>query len=224
MERYVSVKEIEEAALSMLPKSAKDYYRSGATEEHSLAENKNAFQRLRIRPKCMTGVSKWDLSTTVLGARVNLPVGIAPTAMQRMAHPEGEIANAKAAEEEGVIFTLSTIATTSIEEVAAAAPRATKWFQLYIYNDRDVTKNLVLRAEKAGFKAIVLTVDTPLFGLRRADIKNQFTLPPHLKFANFDGHLADRINSAESGSGLNEYVNSLFDKSLTWDDIIWLKR
>ncbi|XP_013148661.1 PREDICTED: hydroxyacid oxidase 1 [Papilio polytes] len=223
MEKYISVKELEEAAASVLPKAARDYYKSGATDEHTLQENKRAFQRLRIRPKCLVGLTDCNLRTTVLGNEVSMPVGISPTAMQRMAHPDGEIANAKAAEKEGVIFTLSTLATSSIEEVAKAAPRAVKWFQLYIYNDREVTRNLVLRAERAGFKAIALTVDTPVFGLRRADVHNRFSLPRHLRLSNFEGFLSTKIHSSGEGSGLNAYINNLFDKSLTWDEIKWLR-
>ncbi|CAH0600299.1 unnamed protein product [Chrysodeixis includens] len=223
MDKYVSVKDIEDAALQILPKPARDYYKSGATDEQTLLENKLAFQRLRIRPKCLIGVGKCDLRTSALGHEVSLPVGISPTAMQRMAHPDGELANAKAAQAERTIYTLSTIATSSIEEVAQAAPDAIKWFQLYIYNDREVTKNLVLRAEKAGFKAIALTVDTPLFGIRRADVRNKFTLPPHLRLANFEGILSTKIQSTGSGSGLNKYVENLFDKTLTWDEVKWLR-
>lgn len=153
-----------------------------------------------------------------------MPVGIAPTAMQRMAHPEGECANARAAQAMGTIFTLSTIATSSIEEVAEAAPNALKWFQLYIYKDREVTKDLVKRAEKAGFKALVLTVDAPMFGLRLADIKNKFSLPPHLRLANFEGTKSTDINKKNAkGSGLNAYVNSLFDATLEWKDVEWLQ-
>ncbi|XP_028043353.1 hydroxyacid oxidase 1 [Bombyx mandarina] len=223
MEKYVSVKDLEEAALRLLPKSVRDYYKSGATEEQTLGENKKAFQRLRISPKCLVGVNNCDLRTTVLGNEISMPIGISATAMQRMAHPDGELANVKAAAKEQTIFMLSTIATSSIEEVANAAPDATKWFQLYIYNDREVTKNLVLRAEKHGFKAIALTVDTPLFGLRRADVRNKFTLPRHLRLANFDGILSTKIHNTNNGSGLNEYVQNLFDKSVTWNDIKWLK-
>ncbi|XP_026764192.2 2-Hydroxyacid oxidase 1 [Galleria mellonella] len=223
MEKYLSVKDLENAAIELLPKTARDYYKSGATEEQTLTENRKAFQRLRIRPKCLIGVDSTDLRTTVLGHEVSMPVGISPTAMQRMAHPDGELANVKAAQAEKTIYTLSTIATSSIEEVAEAAPHGIKWFQLYIYNDRDVTKKLVLRAEKAGYKAIALTVDTPLFGIRRADVRNRFTLPPHLKLANFEGELANKINRSDSGSGLTEYVKNLFDKSLTWNEIKWLR-
>ena len=121
----------------------------------------------------MTDVSKRSLETKVLGQTVSMPVGVAPTAMQKMAHPEGECATAKAAEEAGTLFILSTISTSSIEEVAAAAPNGLMWFQLYIYKDRAVTQDLVKRAERAGFKAIVLTVDAPYFGRRLPDIRNK---------------------------------------------------
>jgi (S)-2-hydroxy-acid oxidase len=117
---------------------------------------------------------------------------------------------------------LSTISTSSIEEVARAAPKLTKWFQLYIYKDRSVTKSLVKRAENAGFKGLVVTVDTPFFGTRIADSRNNFNLPPHLTLANFDSDKAIMTNKDSEKSGLNEYANSLFDASLTWKDIQWL--
>ncbi|KAK2583749.1 hypothetical protein KPH14_009662 [Odynerus spinipes] len=129
----------------------------------------------------------------------------------------------RAAEAAGTIFILSTISTSSIEEVAEAAPRCIKWFQLYVYSDRSVTLNLVRRAEKAGFKALVLTVDAPIFGDRRADLRNKFSLPQHLRLANFEGDLSSRVTIARMGSGLNEYVSDLFDASLSWKDIAWLK-
>ncbi|GAB1868969.1 Hydroxyacid oxidase 1 [Camponotus japonicus] len=129
-----------------------------------------------------------------------------------------------AAQAAGTIFILSTISTSSIEEVAEAAPNGIKWFQLYIYKDRNVTLNLIRRAERAGFKALVFTIDAPFFGDRRPDIKNKFALPSHLRFANFEGELSQRINSAKIDSGLSEYVNSLFDATLSWDDVKWLKR
>lgn len=136
---------------------------------------------LRIRPRVLRDVSHRDLSTSVLGLNLSMPLGIAPTAMQRMAHPDGEVGNARAAGKCGIVFTLSTIATSSIEELGEKAPNTQKWFQLYIYRDRELTKRLVERAETAGFKALVLTVDAPIFGLRRADMRNKFTLPSHLR-------------------------------------------
>ncbi|KAK0179654.1 hypothetical protein PV327_005388 [Microctonus hyperodae] len=128
----------------------------------------------------------------------------------------------KAAEAVGTIFIQSTISTCSVEEIAKAAPNAIKWFQLYVYYDRDITLDLIKRIEHAGFKAIVLTVDTPIFGVRRADVRNKFVLPSHLKLANFNGNLSTKINNAKAGSGLNEYVTNLFDDSLSWQDIDWL--
>ncbi|KAJ9591427.1 hypothetical protein L9F63_002033, partial [Diploptera punctata] len=221
--QFVCVSDYERHAFNLLPKNALDYYRSGAGEEFTLSLNRDAFRRLRIRPRCMRDVSRRNLSSTVLGCNVSMPVGVAPTAMQRMAHPDGECANARAVGAMGGIFILSTLSTSSLEEVAAAAPETIKWFQLYIYNDRDVTRKLVERAEKAGYKALVLTVDAPMFGIRNADVRNKFTLPPHLSLANFEGHKATDVNKSEAGSGINEYVKKLFDQSLTWNDVMWLK-
>eukprot|EP00095_Tigriopus_kingsejongensis_P000169 maker-scaffold487_size158652-snap-gene-0.44 protein:Tk00169 transcript:maker-scaffold487_size158652-snap-gene-0.44-mRNA-1 annotation:"e3 ubiquitin-protein ligase rfwd2-like" len=217
--------DIEAHAHKVLPRNALDYYRSGADQMQTLHDNQKAFQRFRIAPKMLVDVSRRDLSNSVLGRSVNFPIGIAPTAMQRMAHPEGECASARAAQEMGTIFILSTIATSSIEEVAQAAPRARKWFQLYIYKDREVTKDLVLRAEKAGYEALVLTVDAPFFGRRLADIRNKFQLPAHLNMANFVGlgDLATKAGTSGGGSGINNYVASLFDQTLSWKDVAWLK-
>ncbi|CAH0557317.1 unnamed protein product [Brassicogethes aeneus] len=224
MSNLVCIQDYENHAYSVLPRNALDYYRSGAGQQETLLDNRRAFSRYKIRPRCLQDVSKRDLSTTVLGQKVSMPIGIAPTAMQRMAHPEGECANVRAAQGLETVFTLSTISTSSIEEVAQAAPRALKWFQLYIYKDRQLTKNLVERAEKAGFKALVLTVDAPLFGLRLADMRNKFSLPSHLRMANFDGEKATKINNSPAkSSGLNEYVSALFDATLQWKDIEWLK-
>ncbi|XP_023953948.2 2-Hydroxyacid oxidase 1-like [Bicyclus anynana] len=220
MDKYISVKELEDAALASLPKAIREYYKSGAAEEYTLAENRRAFQRLRIRPKCLVGWTYCDLSTTVLGEKVTMPVGISPTAMQRMAHPDGETVNVKAAEAEGVIYILSIISTSSLEEVAQAAPNAIKWLQLYIYKDREMTRKFVSRAEQAGYKALVLTVDTPVFATRRSDVRNNFALPSHLRLANFN--LPPKKDSVKGG-GLATYMTNTFDKSLTWEGIRWLK-
>lgn len=223
MTNFVCVDDYEKYAINNLSPSVRDYYKSGAGEEHSLRWNREAFKRYRIRPRVLRDVSKRDISTIILGKKILMPLGVAPTAMQRMAHPDGECANARAAEAAGTIFILSTISTSSIEEIAEAAPKCIKWFQLYVYSDRNVTLNLVRRAEKAGFKALVLTVDAPIFGDRRADMRNKFSLPKNLRLANFEGDLSSRVTTSKEGSGLNEYVNALFDPSLTWKDIAWLK-
>ncbi|XP_074115593.1 hydroxyacid oxidase [Cotesia typhae] len=223
MEKFVSVDDYEKSALQILPKAVKDYYASGAGKEFSLQWNKDAFKSYKIRPKVLTNVLKCEIGTRILGEEISMPLGIAPTAMQGMAHLDGECATAKAAEQMKTIYIQSTISTNSIEEISKAAPNAIKWFQLYVFSNRQVTINLIRRVERAGYKAIVLTVDTPFFGVRRRDVKNRFALPRHLKLANFDGHLSSKINSADSGSGLNEYAVDQFDRSLSWEDIDWLK-
>lgn len=115
---------------------------------------------------------------------------------------------------------MSTLSTSSIEEVATTAPNAKKWFQLYIYRDRAITQSLVRRAENAGFKALVLTVDAPVFGSRRSDVRNKFNLPTHLQMANFIDD--KKIVQSAGGSGINEYVAKQFDPSLNWKDVEWL--
>ncbi|XP_063224291.1 uncharacterized protein LOC134532051 [Bacillus rossius redtenbacheri] len=219
----VCLQDYERHAHRHLDRNALDYYRSGAGDEYSLGLNQTSFRSYRIRPRCLVDVSRVDLSARALGAAVSLPVGISPTAMQRMAHPDGECATARAAGEAGTVFILSTLSTSSVEEVAAAAPDTTKWFQLYIYKDRELTRQLVKRVEAAGFRALVLTVDAPVFGIRRSDVRNQFKLPPHLTLANFTGLHATDVNESKGGSGINEYVLSLFDPALCWDDVAWLK-
>ena len=223
-ESPVCLEDFERHAAKVLNANALDYYRSGAHEENSLRESRRAFARLRLLPRMLRDVRVRDLSTRILGQDISLPVCIAPTAMQRMAHPDGETATARAAAAEGTIMTLSTIATSSIEEVATAAPAGLRWFQLYIYKDRRITESLVRRAEAAGFRALVLTVDTPMFGQRWADNRNRFQLPPHLRMANFaaEGVSGNRANKSEKESGLNEYASSLFDPGLMWDDVKWL--
>ncbi|XP_033228770.1 hydroxyacid oxidase 1-like isoform X2 [Belonocnema kinseyi] len=216
MKKFVCVNDYEEQALKVLTPLARDYYKDGAGEEISLKLNKEAFNKIRILPRMLRDVTKVDLSTTVLGEKVSMPLGIAPTALQRMAHPDGECANAKAAEAAGTIFTLSTISTSSIEEVAAAAPKATKWLQLYVFFDRNLTLELVHRAEKAGFKALVLTVDAPSFGDRRNEMRNNFNIPLHLKYANIEEY-------SIRNNVYNRPIHKLFDKSLSWEDVSWLK-
>lgn len=219
---FCCIDDFERLANSKLPKNWLDYYNSGACGQTTLALNKSAFLRLRIKPRMLRDVSHLDTSTTILGKKIPIPIGVSPTAMQRLACPEGEIANVKAVASIGSIYILSTLSTTSIEDVGATAPNAIKWYQLYIYKDRDITRQLVSRAEKMGFQAIVLTVDASVFGKRYADNKNKFSLPPHLELANLKG-LSKTGFQANSGSGLQNYVNSLFDSSLTWEDVKWLQ-
>ncbi|BES97478.1 unnamed protein product [Nesidiocoris tenuis] len=219
---FCCVDEFEQLAKNKLPKNWLDYYASGSCSETTLRLNKSAFLKLRIKPRMLRDVSKLECSTRILGNKIPIPIGVSPTAMQKLACPEGEIANVKAVASTKSIYILSTLSTTSIEDVAAAAPDTIKWFQLYIYKDREITRNLVSRAERAGFQALVLTVDASVFGKRYADCRNKFSLPPHLELANLKGISSSTFEGSE-GSGLQSYVNSLFDPTITWDDVKWLK-
>ncbi|KAA8524092.1 hypothetical protein F0562_010477 [Nyssa sinensis] len=216
-----NVSEYEAIAKQKLPKMVYDYYASGAEDQWTLQENRNAFSRILFRPRILIDVSKIDMATTVLGFKISMPIMIAPTAMQKMAHPEGEYATARAASAAGTIMTLSSWATSSVEEVASTGP-GIRFFQLYVYKDRNVVAQLVRRAERAGFKAIALTVDTPRLGRREADIKNRFTLPPFLTLKNFEGLDLGKMDQA-ADSGLASYVAGQIDRSLSWKDVKWLQ-
>ena len=215
--KLLNLHEYEAAAKENLSPMAFDYYVGGSDDEVTLRDNVRAFDRYRLRNRVMRDISERDLSTTVLGQKVSMPVLVAPTAFHRMAHPEGEVATAKAAGEAGTAMMLSTLSTSSIEEVAAAT--GLLWFQLYVYRDREETKNLVRRAEAAGYKAIVLTVDAQIWGVRERDVKNNFQLPDGLRIKNVIG--AEDFPDTE-GSGLAAYVTSLFDQTLSWQDLEWL--
>lgn len=231
----INVAEYERYAKSTLPKNAHDYYASGANDMITLRENRDAFGRLRIIPRALVNVSQINMKTTILGDQVESPILIAPTAMQCMAHPDGELATVRASHRLKTLMTLSSWSTKSIEDVANEAPACLRWFQLYVYKDRAVVEDLVRRAEKAGFKAFAVTVDTPILGRREADVKNKFALPDHLTMANFSNKDAEYASGPKSsgsgstggggggGSGLASYVSSLIDRTLTWDDIIWLR-
>ncbi|XP_043912482.1 hydroxyacid oxidase 1 [Protopterus annectens] len=223
-QKPVCVEDFEQIAKQILSKPVYDYYRSGAGNQQTLADNVSAFSRWTLNPRVLRDVSVLDTSTTVLGQRISMPICVAPTAMQRMAHPAGETATVRACRSQGTGMILSTWATSSIEEVAEAAPDAVRWLQLYIYKDREVTKSLVLRAEQAGFKGIFLTVDTPYLGRRFDDVRNRFKLPPHLSMKNFKSFdLAFSKSGYGEDSGLAVYVAESIDPSIKWEDISWLK-
>ncbi|XP_059665665.1 glycolate oxidase 1-like isoform X2 [Cornus florida] len=216
-----NVVEYEAIAKDKLPKMVYDFFASGAEDKWTLQENRNAFSRILFRPRTLIDVSKIDMNTTVLGFKISMPIMIAPTGMQKLAHPEGEYATARAASAAGTIMTLSTAATSSVEEVASTGP-GIRFFQLYVYKDRNLVAQLVKRAERAGFKAIALTVDTPRLGRREADIKNRFILPPHLTLKNFEGLDLGKIDRTDD-SGLASYVAGQIDRSLNWKDVKWLQ-
>jgi (S)-2-hydroxy-acid oxidase len=223
-----NIAEFERYAESVLPRNAWGYYASGSNDMITLRENRAAFSRLRLMPRILVDVERINTETTILGERVSMPLCLAPTAMQRMAHDEGEKATARASARHNTLMTLSSWSTISLEEVCEAAPKGLKWFQLYVYKDRAVTLELIKRAEKADYKALAITVDTPILGRREADLKNRFALPPHLTMGNFTkkggAHSSGPKSSGSEGSGLASYVASLIDKKLTWKDIDWVRK
>jgi 4-hydroxymandelate oxidase len=207
-----------ERARQVLDPVAYDYFVSGADDEVTLGENEAAWQRIRLLPKMLRDVSAVDPATTVLGQAIAAPIIVAPTAYHRLAHDEGEAATARGTAAAGTIMCVSTLATVSLEDVAAAAPAAPRWFQLYIRRDRSFTESLVARAKAAGYTALVVTVELPVFGRRWRDERNNFTLPEGLIMANLD----EPAPTVE-GSGLAAYAEAEFDRSLTFDDLTWLR-
>ncbi|HYU32237.1 MAG TPA: alpha-hydroxy acid oxidase [Thermoanaerobaculia bacterium] len=218
----INIFELEAIAREKLSREAYDYFASGAQDEVTLRENRAAFDRLSLAYRVLVDVSRRDLSTSVLGQPVALPVLVAPTAFQRLAHPEGELAIVRAAGAMGTVMALSTLSTTAVEEVVAAASGPV-WFQLYVYRDRKTTEALVRRAEAAGCRALVLTVDAPVIGRRERDVRNRFHLPPGLSAANLLPEGYGEMPAAEGDSGLAVYVSSLIDPALSWRDVVWLR-
>ena len=217
----INLAEFEAAAAGSLAPMVRDYYAAGAMDEITLRDNREAFDRIAIRYHVLAGVADRDLSTQVLGNRHDWPVLIAPTAFARLAHADGEAGVARAAAGAGVTQVLSTLSTTSLEDVAKAAPGGTRWFQLYVFKDRGVTADLVRRAEAAGYQAIVMTVDAPILGRRERDARNRFTLTDGLTAANLTSTMG-RVASDGADSGLFQYFATMIDPGLTWDDLAWL--
>lgn len=219
----INLFEYETLANQQLPQMARDYYASGAWDEITLRDNRVAFDRYKLRPRMLAGVSQRDLSTQVLGQFLPLPILIAPMAFQCLAHPDGEIATAKAAAKLGSVMVLSTLSTKSIEDVASFRTQTPQWFQLYVHRDRGLTRALVERAYAAGFQALCLTVDTPLVGRRERDTRNQFTLPPEMELANLSTLTDLEIPYKAGESGLFAYFAEQIDPGLTWADLAWLE-
>ncbi len=218
----INIFDLESVAKTKLTTLAYDYYASGACDEKTLLANMSAFQDIWLRPRMLVDVSNRDMSTTVLGHKVSAPILIAPAAFQGLAHADGELATARAAEKFGTTMILSTLSNHSIEEVRDAAA-GNLWFQLYVYKDKGVTKSLIERAEKAGYTALVLTVDSPLLGRRERDVRNKFNLPAGLVCKNFIGNYLEQLPGGSPDSGLAAYISSLYDTSLSWKDLLWFK-
>jgi L-lactate dehydrogenase (cytochrome) len=178
--RCATIGDLRELARRTVPRAVFDYTDGAAGAEISIRRSREAFARVEFRPSVLRDVSVVDTSTTVLGRPSSMPVTLAPTGFTRLMHTEGERAVVRVAERAGIPYGLSTMGTTSLEDVAAAAPDARRWFQLYLWRDREASAGLVERALAAGYEALVLTVDTPVAGPRLRDVRNGFTIPPAL--------------------------------------------
>jgi L-lactate dehydrogenase (cytochrome) len=183
--RAVTIGDLREIARRRVPRAVFDYTDGGAGAEISLRRTRQAFERVEFCPTVLRDVSRVDTSTTVLGSPAALPFAFAPTGFTRLMHSEGESAVARVAERLGVPYALSTMGTTSVEALAEAAPGARRWFQLYLWRDREASAALVARARAACYEALVLTVDTPVAGPRLRDVRNGFTIPPALTLRTF---------------------------------------
>ncbi len=214
----VSLADFEPLARAAMEPAAFDYVAGGAWDEQSLAEAEAAWRRRRLRPRVLVDVSRVDPATTMAGGPASLPVGVAPMAAHGLAHPDAELATVRAAAAAGIPFTLSTMSTASIEEVAAAAPDAVRWFQLYTQAMPSRTRSLVERAAGAGYGAIVVTVDLPVLGYRERDLRTGFDLSvPHGNFRDGDG--PDHASHGGDPDSGYDILQEQLDRGLVWDDI-----
>jgi isopentenyl diphosphate isomerase/L-lactate dehydrogenase-like FMN-dependent dehydrogenase len=209
----VNVADYERLASERLDEGAWSYFAGGAGDEHTLRQNLAAYRRWNLRPRVLCDVTTTSLETTVLGTTISMPLLVAPVAFQRVAHPDGEAGTARAAAAAGTIMCLSTIATTTPAEVAAAAPNGARWFQLYVFKDWGVTKALVEQAVEAGFSALVLTVDTPYLGRREGPLRTGFEIPEEIRVP-----AVDAARGGDHTFSLSEHF-SLFSPAVSWRDL-----
>lgn len=233
----LTIYDLRDIAHRRTPQAPFDYTDGSADQEISLARARQAFEDIEFQPRILRNVSDLDLSSTVLGKKVAMPFGIAPTGFTRMMHAEGETAGSQAAEAAGIPFSLSTMGTRSIEEVAAAAPNGRNWFQLYMWKDREKSMALVERAQAAGFDTLLLTVDVPVAGARLRDKRNGMTIPPALTLKTITNALprpewwinfltTDPLTFASLGSWngtVAELLDQMFDPTVTFEDLKWIR-
>ncbi|KAA8960488.1 alpha-hydroxy acid oxidase [Mycobacterium sp.] len=237
LDAALTINDLRRIARRRTPKAAFDYTDGAAEGEISLARARRAFRDIEFHPSVLRDVTSVRTGWDVLGQPVALPVAIAPTGFTRLMHTEGEIAGAHAATAAGIPFSLSTLGTTSIEDVAAAVPHGRKWFQLYMWRDRDRSMALVRRAADAGFDTLLVTVDVPVAGARLRDIRNGMSIPPALTLRTvvdaarrprwwFDLLTTEPLAFASLDrwpGTVGEYLDMMFDPSVTFADLAWIK-
>lgn len=244
--RIHNVEDYRGLAHKRLPRAVIDFIEGGAEDEITISRNRAGFENIHIIPRILTDVSVRNISTTILGTPVSSPIVLCPVGLATLAHPMGEVAAGIAATNKGIISTYSSSSSWNLEDIAAASS-GVKWFQLYIWKDRKLTAEIVERARKAGYTALVLTVDVPISARRERDLRNGFTIPPRPRlnqmgdlFQHFgwfyaqlkseiSGHKMSMGNFTPENVGMRtrlkmlEVVNELFDPSITWKDVAWLK-
>jgi 4-hydroxymandelate oxidase len=216
----VNLFDYEELARKRLPAMAYEYIAGGAGDEVTLRDNRTHFDAIRLKPRVLRDVSKLDTSSTLFGQRLEYPILLAPTAYHKVTHPEGEVATARGAGAAQTTMCVSSFATTAIEDVAKAAT-GPLWFQLYVQPDRGFTKALVQRAEAAGCRALLVTCDTPVIGVRNRETRAGFRLPPGLERENLKG----LVGTASTVAHMDESTiySAIFDPALTWEGIEWIR-
>jgi L-lactate dehydrogenase (cytochrome)/glycolate oxidase len=238
LSKALTIYDLRVIAKRRTPQAPFDYTDGGADSESSLDRARAAYEKLEFQPNILRNVKNVDLSVKMLGKVMNMPLGIAPTGFTRMMQTEGEYAGACAAADAGIPYTLSTMGTRSIEDVAAAAPLGRNWFQLYMWKDRDRSMALVDRAKKSGFDTLVLTVDVPVAGARLRDVRNGMTIPPSLTaktiinaiprpawWINFLTTDPLKFASLDSWNGtVAELLDSMFDPTVTYEDLKWIRQ
>ncbi len=238
LEQAYTIWDLRDIAKRRTPKGPFDYTDGSAESEVSLERARQAYRDLEFIPSILKDVSTADLTRTALGETFAMPVGIAPTGFTRMMQTQGEIAGARAAEKFGIPFTLSTLGTTTIEDVVASAPEGRNWFQLYMWKDREGSMALVERAKRAGVKNLMLTVDVPAAGQRIRDYRNGLTVPPRLTagtvinalprpawWINFLTTPSIEFASMKNWEGtVGELLDYMFDPTMTWEDLKWIRK
>lgn len=237
LETALTIEDLRRVAKRRTPRAAFDYTDGAAEDELSIERARQAFRDIEFHPTILRDVTSVRTGWDVFGKPVALPFGIAPTGFTRLMHTEGEIAGARAAAEAGIPFSMSTLATCAIEDLQAAVPQGRKWFQLYMWRDRDRSMALVKRAADAGFDTMLVTVDVPVAGARLRDVRNGMSIPPALTLRTvldalphphwwFDLLTTEPLAfaSLDRWSGtVGEYLNTMFDPSVTFDDLEWMK-
>ncbi|XP_009000241.1 2-Hydroxyacid oxidase 2 isoform X1 [Callithrix jacchus] len=209
----VCLTDFQALAREHLSKSTRDYIEGGADDSVTRDDNVSAFKRIRLRPRYLRDVSEVDTRTTIQGEKISAPIGIAPTGFHCLVWPDGEMSTARAAQAAGVCYITSTVASCSLEDIVTAAPTGLRWFQFYVHPDRQLSKQLVHRVESLGFKALVITVDTPVCGNRRYDVQNQLRRNLTLK----------DLQSPKKGNSLPYFQMASISTSFCWNDLSWLQ-